>query len=260
MTRSIRSFGALSAAALILACSAEAPTELEVGRSTLAASHGENDQGTRLLVEAWAAEPLCNDDGTATVDLSVLVSTTGSVAPTTLTASVDGGEPVDVGSLHPTDYSGEGRDKSASAELSLTLEAGEHEIVICAIQPGAQGRTPKEACSDVVLVIVDCDAECGDGEVFGNLVGNPVLCHGAGTPHVPVHLRGEFGDSVALTISGPDEFVHEESLFRAGESCNYHANWDTRDGNHGGTGSYTFSFEGENGATYSFSRDLVCAD
>jgi hypothetical protein len=44
----------------------------------------------------------------------------------------------------------------------------------------------------------------------------------------------------------------------AGESCIYQFNWDTRDGNHGGPGSYTFTFDGDNGAHYEFTRDLLC--
>jgi hypothetical protein len=162
-----------------------------------------------------------------------------------------------MGIIQPQDYSHEGRIKTAGYALSVSLPNGEHTVQVCFTQSGAQGREPKTTCAAPVTVIVDCapDNVCEGQQPFGNLVGNPSLCNGNGPPHIPVHVRGDFVEAPALTISGPDGFTHSASMNHAGESCNYHYNWDPA--SNGGAGTYTFTVAG-NGNTLSFTAQLRC--
>ena len=173
-----------------------------------------------------------------------------------ITASVDGATATRVGLLGPQDFShDDGRYKSANYTVTVPATNGEHVIQICFIQSGSQGREPKKVCV-TVSVDVSCEAFCEQQGVFGDLVGNPNLCNGNGPPHVPVHVKGEFGASAALTITGPNAYSFSATMRRAGDSCVYQYNWDTV-GN-GGAGTYSFHAVGENGRVYDFSAELYC--
>ena len=220
------------------------------------AARGE-DNGTSLSATAGTTAVTCTSEEGAQVDLAGTVTTTGSVDSVIITASVDGGAPVQMGIIRPQDFSHDGRIKTAGYAASFDLPNGEHTIVMCFTQSGSQGREPKHTCAAPVTVIVDCapDNVCEGEEPFGNLVGNPSLCTGNGPPHIPVHVRGDFGEAPALTIAGPRGFSHSAAMNHAGESCNYHYNWDA-DSN-GGAGTYTFTVTG-NGNTLSFTAELRC--
>ena len=233
--------------------------------NTLLSAQGTDDNGTELSATSEASDPVCLDGDTATVNVSGLLTTTGSVDSAEISVSVDGGEGTAMGTIEPQDFEHHGRVKDAPYSLDFTLENGTHTIDVCFTQSGAQGREPKQVCAPTVTVVVDCtpdesEADCSKEGVFGDLVHNKLLCSGGGTPHVPVHLRGEFGEVVTITIEGPNDFTLVDVMNHAGESCNYHYNWDTRDGNHGNPGSYTFTFDGDNGAHYEFTRDLLCKE
>lgn len=218
---------------------------------------GRTDQGTSLSATAAATAITCTSEEEAQVDLAGTVTTTGSVDSVIITAAVDGGAPVEMGLIRPQDFEHDGRIKTAAYALSLSLPNGEHSIQVCFTQSGSQGREPKMTCAAPVVVVVDCapDNVCEGEEPFGNLVGNPSLCTGRGPPHIPVHVRGDFGEAPALTISGPEGFGHSAAMNHAGESCNYQYNWDAEA--NGGAGTYTFTVTG-NGHTLSFTAELAC--
>lgn len=221
-----------------------------------AAARG-TDNGTSLSATAETAALTCTSEEEAQVDITGTVTTTGSVDSVIITASINGGAPAQMGTIRPQDFSHDGRNKTAGYALSLSLPNGEHTIQVCFTQSGSQGREPKATCAELLTVIVDCAPKnvCEREEPFGNLVGNPSLCTGRGPPHIPVHVRGDFGEEPTLTISGPGGFSHSASMNHAGESCNYHYNWKPQP--NGGAGTYTFTVSG-NGRTLSFSAELSC--
>lgn len=227
----------------------------DIGQQVSASTIAHDDDGTTLTATATAGAPVCSSDGTAQVTLSGTVTSTGSVDSVEITAAVDGGAATELGVIQPSEFSGDGRTKTADYSVTLSLDSGSHDIVLCFTQSGAQGRDPKQFCTAPITVVVSCD-DCTKEGPFGDIVGNPDLCNGAGPPHVPVHVRGDLGDSATLTIDGPDDYHLVATMDHAGDSCIYQYNWDT-DGN-GGAGTYTFSVTGSNGTSLSFTADLKC--
>jgi hypothetical protein len=225
-----------------------------------APSDEQEDNGTELTATAEVTGTTCTSETEAQVSLGGVVSTTGSVDSVIITAAIDGGDRVELTTLDPQDFEHDGRNKTATYAVSVALPNGTHTVEICFTQSGSQGREPKTTCATPVTVVVDCAPEqnvCADAEPFGDIVGNPSLCKGNGTPHVPVHVRGDFGEEAVIRISGPNGFSLTGAMNHAGESCNSHYNWDTQDNNHGGTGTYTFTVTG-NGQTLTFTAELQC--
>jgi hypothetical protein len=235
----------------------EQSPELQARHEALKAASTGGDQGTSLSATAAVTATTCTSEQEAQVDLSATLTTTGSVDSALITVSVDGGEATQVGSIQPQDFSHDGRIKTASSALSVSLANGEHTVLVCYTQSGAQGREPKQTCAAPVTVTVDCAPAnvCAGSEAFGDLVGNPSLCTGHGPPHIPVHVRGDFGEDPALTIAGPGGFSFSATMDHSGESCVYQYNWDAE--SNGGDGTYTFTVTG-NGNTLSFTADLKC--
>jgi len=214
-----------------------------------------DDEGTALTATATASAPVCRDDGTARVTFAGSVTSTGSVDSVEITAEVDGGAPTQIGTIAPQDFRHSGRNKIADYSASLSLDNGSHDIVLCFTQSGAQGREPKQLCTDPITVVVACEA-CGGGSPFGDIVGNPDLCNGNGPPHVPIHVRGDLGDTASISIAGPGGYHLEATMNHAGDSCIYQYNWDTT-GNDG-PGTYSFIVTGENGGGVRFNAELKC--
>lgn len=213
------------------------------------------DNGTTLTATATASAPVRSGDGTAGVAFSGTVTSTGSVDSVAITATVDGGTATQVGTREPADFSGSGRDKTADYSVSRSLANGTHEVVLCFTQSDAQGRDPKQFCTDPIPVVVACE-DCAKTGPFGDIVGNPDLCNGNGPPHVPIHVSGNLGDSAALAVDGPGGYHLDATMDHAGHRCIYQYNRDTA-GN-GGAGTYTFSVTGANGTSLSFTADLKC--
>lgn len=207
-----------------------------------------------LMVTATVDAPVCVDDAAADVHIAGSLVSTGSVAPATITAAVDGGAATTVGTLASESFVHDGRTKTAPYDVTLRLANGEHSVELCFAQPGAGGNAGRQVCT-TVTVTVSCARSCSAARAFGNIVGNPNLCAGNGPPHIPVHVEGGFGAAASLTITGPGGFSHDATLRRAGDSCNYHYNWDSA-GN-GGAGTYTFTVEG-NGNRLTFTAELGC--
>ncbi len=207
-----------------------------------------------LTATALADAPACVDETAADVRIAGSLTSTGSVAPATITAAIDGAAATAVGALASEAFVHDGRTKAAPYEVTLRLGNGEHSVELCFAQPGARGNPGMQTCT-TVTVTVSCARTCSATRAFGNIVGNPNLCRGNGPPHIPVHVEGDFGSAASLTITGPGGFNLEATARRAGDSCNYHYNWDTA-GN-GGAGAYTFTVEG-NGNRLTFSANLSC--
>ena len=253
--------------ALLAACGGETTqgetsslaTRQDAVKVSAQSSTGENDNGTRLSATGAVTGNTCTSTEAADVSIAGVLTTTGSVDSAIITVSVDGAEATQVGVINPQDFSRGGREKSAPYALTLSLANGEHSVSVCFTQSGAQGREPKAVCAETIVVVVDCAPEenvCAGAEPFGDIVGNPSLCTGNGPPNIPVHVRGDFGEDPALSISGPNGFAFSTTMRHAGESCIYQYNWDTSD-NHGGAGTYTFTVTG-NGQTLTFTAELKC--
>jgi hypothetical protein len=133
----------------------------DTGQSALANASGDGDNGTRLST-GTSPGIVCQNDTTAQVTFSGTLLTTGSVSPVTITATIDGTALAsDAGHLAPTDFVHNGRDKSAAYSVTLSLSNGTHTVVLCFTQPGANGRTTKQICTDAVTVAVDCTPDGG---------------------------------------------------------------------------------------------------
>jgi hypothetical protein len=213
------------------------------------------DRGTEIFAgTAEVTGQTCNG-GTGSVTIEGTLTTTGSVDSVEITASVNGATATLVGTIEPQDFTHEGRIKWAPYSITIDgLPNGTDTVQVCFDQSGSQGREPKHTCADVVVVVVNCSVCSGTG-FFGDLVGNTNLCQGNGPPHIPVHVKGDLGESPALTITGPNGYSFHAFMNHSGESCVYQYNWDTA-GN-GGAGDYTFAVSG-GGNSYSFTATLRC--
>lgn len=265
MTRNPLRIAVVMAAFGLMACGGPTVDPAEHFTSSRAAvttpssgnSTGSNDNGTGLSASCTPGDVQCTSDSGGTVTLSGTVTSTGSVDSVVITASINGGEETQVGLIEPTDFSHDGRIKTVSYSVTLTLDNGTYSVELCFTQSGAQGRKPKRVCTAPITITVDCAPHdvCAGVGFFGDLVGNSDLCTGNGPPHIPVHVKGDFGEGPTLTITGPNGYSHSATMDHAGESCVYQYNWDTA-GN-GGAGEYTFAVSG-NGHSDSFTAELHC--
>lgn len=132
-----------------------------LGSSTAAVSNGANDQGTTLSVTAAEASLTCAPEGgSASVGISYTVTSTAAADSADLTAIVDGGAETSIGTIASgsAGWTFDGRIKTATGTATFNLANGDHTIVICATQSGANGRLPKRACSDAIAVSIACEA------------------------------------------------------------------------------------------------------
>lgn len=234
------------------------------GIPAFAQSDGENnngpDNGTRLAVIVDTPMVDCHSDGNgADVTAAYTVVSTGSADSADVVASI-GGVNYDL----PTIASGNadngggwtfsGRTKTAEGTFTTSLPNGEYTLTICVTQSGANGRLPKQVCSAPVAVTIYCtpDSEpCAKVGPFGEVPHNKNLCK-TNTSNIEIQFRGDFGEQASLEISGPSGFFLPVLVDRAGESCNYHYNWNPPANQAPGT--YTFTVNG----TLTFSADLIC--
>lgn len=245
---------------LLMACLAHPAAARDFGvLGAVFESNGNN--GTFLMADLAAGKVTCSDHDGGTVPLSATLLTSGAVDSAEVTLSVGGGEPQLIGVIQPQDFEHDGRFKTAHFSGEISLENGEHDLILCFTQSGAKGRESKRTCG-ALTVAVDCglpDACFEDRlQFFGNVVKSPELCGGRGTPHIPVHFRGAPGSSIELQIDGPDGFGLTLPMRRAGDSCIHHALWDTRDGNHAGLGEYTFTALDDGAELARVERTLRC--
>lgn len=213
------------------------------------------NQGTEIFAGTAAVTGQTCSGDSALVTIEGTLTTTGSVDSAEIRATINGGAPTVLGTIEPEDFVHDGREKTAPYSITISLPSGTNSVEICFYQSGSQGRESKQTCAETLVVVVDCANACSGVGFFGDLVGNPNLCQGNGPPHVPVHVKGDLGDAPALTITGPNGYVHNAVMDKSGESCVYQYNWDTA-GN-GGAGQYTFTVTG-GGHSYTFTATLRC--
>jgi hypothetical protein len=223
--------------------------------------------GTGLSITFGDATIVCKGDGTgANVTFQWTVTSTGAADAATMTGQIDGGSVfalpgIASGSIATGGgWNVGGRLKTADGTYSTVLANGSHTLTVCATQKGSNGNPDKTACSSQT-VVVNCFSSdpCANAQVFGEVPANKNLCLANG--HIEVQFSGNFGDPASLEIDGPNGsgFSRTDSVSRAGDSCNYHFNWDPHDtqGN-GGAGAYTFTVNGNGQAPLVISETLDC--
>ena len=228
------------------------------GIPAFAASSGANDNGTSLTVTVDTPTVTCHADGNgADVTAAYTVVSTGSADSATVVATI-GGEDYALPTIASGNVAGgggwtfAGRTKTAEGTFSTSLPNGDYTYTMCVTQSGAQGRNPKQVCSAPVAVSIHCTSPdpCANVGPFGEVPANKNLCKA--NSHIEIQFRGSFGPIASLVISGPGGFALAVPVDRAGESCNYHYNWDPAVNQ--APGPYTFTVNG----SLTWSADLVC--
>lgn len=208
--------------------------------------------GTSLSITFGTPSIVCNTDASgATVTLPYTVISTAAADAATVTGQIDDNTPFNLQTIN-SGCSGDGAwtcgggsTKTAEGSYATTLSNGTYTFTVTATQSGSEGNEGKTT-TNYETVVVDCTSTspCANTTVFGNLVGNPSLCNAKGA--IPIHWQGDFGDSATILIEGPNAFSKTVDASHSGESCNYQALWDPRNGNNGGKGTYTFTITGDN--------------
>jgi hypothetical protein len=140
----------------------------EYGTTAQGVSTGADDNGTRLSVSIDETAFVCDEDGkSAAVSVDFTVTSTAAADSAELTASIDGGADLAIGTIESgaAGWTFDGRTKTADGSATFSLSEGTHTIVICATQSGANGRLPKRSCSVAAVVDVECDGgnHCNQG-------------------------------------------------------------------------------------------------
>ena len=244
----LRQLAALSAAlGVTLSIDAASAAPPQISLPTPPAPVNPGPPSESLSVTTSAGAPVCVDSQTAVVEVLTTITGTGAHAGAVL-ATLDGGDPEVVGEVRAQDWSHTGPQKTANLKHLQTVSSGAHALATC-FEPSA-GHNPSALCAEPVGVTVEC---CSMARLFGNLMGNRDICRQA----VPVHLKGDFGDFAEVTVTSDAGFSAVVVVERAGDSCVYHGRLGAVAG--AGAGRYTFSAVGQNGQTYSFSRDMTCS-
>ncbi len=95
---------------------------------------------------------------------------------------------------------------------------------------------------------------CASAAAYGEIVANKNLCSANGT--IQVQFQGSFGTTATLAITGLN-FNTTVPVDRAGDSCNYHYNWNPEPGMT--AGEYHFAVTG-NDNLLDFSASLSCGE
>jgi hypothetical protein len=140
------------------------------------------------------------------------------------------------------------------------LSNGTYSLQVCATQSGAGGNPDKTVCNSVTIIVACADPNpCASVGPFGEVVGNNRIRVDSAAQ---ILFRGNFGPSALIEITDTEGFYRSATVVRAGDSCNYHANWKfTNDsgadiyGNNG-DGVYTVTVTGNNQTPLEFSVTL----
>jgi hypothetical protein len=106
--------------------------------------------GTDLTTSLSVSGEICSADfASASLNLNILVTSSASGAPATVTLSTDGGATfTNVGTISV--WSQSGRNKSAQLSLAEVVAANTTTTFeVCAAQPGSNGNSDKGSCADV---------------------------------------------------------------------------------------------------------------
>lgn len=138
---------------------------------TLAEGTGSN-KGTDLATNASVGSTVCDANNTsATVQVNVLFTSTGSTAPASVLVSTDGGTTfTEHGTV--TNWSSSGRDSDIQLALAEILPANTTtQFEVCATQPGSNGNPDKNACANLSIDPI-CGAACNPPGTFGCTLAN----------------------------------------------------------------------------------------
>ena len=222
--------------------------------------------GTALSVVFGEPTVLCPDRN---VSASYTISTTAADAATvteTLSDSSNATVKQNVYTIPAGNVSGgwifAGRTKTYDGLFQANgLSNGTYSLQVCATQAGAGGNPDKTVCSSETIIVNCADANpCASVGPFGEVVGNNRISVIAAAQ---IQFRGNFGPSALMEIKDTANFYRSASVARAGDSCNYHANWKfTNDSGadifgNSGAGVYTVTVTGNSQPPLEFSVTLT---
>ena len=205
------------------------------------------------------------------VSASYTISTTAAAA-TSVTAKLTNSNNIVVAQHSYTVLAGNvpggwtfaGNTKTYDGVFQTTgLSDGTYSLQICATQPGSGGNPNKTVCQSETIVVACAEQvvnPCASTAPFGEVVGNnQITAHST----AQIQFRGNFGASAFVEITDANGFYRSASIAKAGDSCNYHANWKftTPDGadiyGNNGAGVYTVTVTGNNQPPLQFSVTLT---
>jgi hypothetical protein len=224
--------------------------------------------GTELSIALGEPTVICPDGN---VSVSYTIATTAASAATvneTLTDSSNNTvaqRSYDILSGNvPGGWVFAGRTKTYDGLFQTTgLSDGNYSLQICVTQAGSGGNPNKTVCTTQPIVIrcVDQIANpCASTAPFGEVVANNKISKDAAAQ---IQFRGNFGPTAAIEITDANGFYRSASVSKAGDSCNYHANWKftTSSGadifGNNGAGVYTVTVTGNNQPPLQFSVSLA---
>lgn len=245
-------------------------------------STGENDNGTRLTMNADSTEASECVGGKRIVTINWDLLSTGAADAAVISYSVSGDTTIAetavglVAAGNVTDGGGwtiSGRNKMASGSFTTTelnLAPGEYDITICATQHGSDGRETKRDCTTIHVTVTACNANPSPGCPNGRntagsdgQINNTAWCGKSNAMNI--HFHGDFGDFAVVTIKEGDITIGTFTdrfeggqgngfvNIRSGASCQYDDQWSGYTRQSGKT--YTFSIEGN---SHSFSKAQTC--
>jgi hypothetical protein len=119
-----------------------------------------------------------------------------------------------------------GRIKTFDGQFQKTwLPDGDYSLEVCVTQPGSVGNPGKSDCQTIAIVVACAEQwvnPCASAAPFGEVVGNDRIRPNA---TAQINFRGNFGALASVEITGPNGFQQFGMIAKAGDSCNYHANW-----------------------------------
>jgi hypothetical protein len=156
-----------------------------------------------------------------------------------------------------------GRTKTFDGSFQTSgLADGDYRLEVCATQAGSNGNPAKMTCQTIDIVVNCAEVAtnpCANAAPFGEVVGRPTITDQA---TVQILVSGDFGPTALFTIEKGGIVIGSASISRAGDSCNYHANWKFTNGSgadlygNDGPGVYSITVTGD-GNELVFSETLV---
>ncbi len=231
--------------------------------------------GTALSISFSPASIVCGGTSGASVTFYYTVTSSGAADAAMVTESINGTQVNSYTILSGNVNNGGGWTfpssgplKTYSGTYQASLGNGEYTFTVCTTQNGANGNQDKSACNSQTVTInciSDPPLTCANTGPFGEVPHNTNLCSASGT--IQVQFRGNFGETAHLTIRDSSGTTYVDTdVTRAGDSCNYHFNWNPRPANstsnpgtgNGGAGPYIFTVTGNSQAPLIWSANLAC--
>jgi hypothetical protein len=224
--------------------------------------------GTELSIALGEPTVIC-PDGNVSVSYTIATTAASAAAVTeiltdsTNTTVAERSYDILAGNV-PGGWTFAGRTKTYDAVFQANgLNDGTYSLQICATQAGSGGNADKTVCTTQAIVVA-CGEEivnpCASAAPFGEVVGNNKISRDAAAQ---IQFRGNFGPTATMEITNANGFYRSASVAKAGDSCNYHANWKftTPNGSdvfgNDGAGVYTVTVSGNTQPLLQFSVTLA---